>query len=84
MVRYEMVERKPLPIYGVELDGRAACISKTGDTDRGLRWSLEEVGQPKRHFRSRREALYFFETGKKYKTNPVYSMKGGKAQKRIR
>lgn len=73
-----MIQRKPESIYGVEYDGRVGLVSKTGDDQRSLRWKLELVDGESKHFKSRREAFYFFETGKKYETNPTYIMQGQK------
>lgn len=78
MIKYEMVTRKPLPIYKVEHNGNFATVKKTEDN----RWELFLANESK-FFKSRRAAFHFFETGEKFKTNPVYASRG-KATTRIR
>jgi hypothetical protein len=83
MIKYEMTERKPLPTYKVEHDDRFAEVKKTEDN----RWELRGLGTDceSLFFKSRRAAFYFFETGEKFKTNPVFAVLGGrKGQRRIR
>lgn len=81
MIKYEMVSRKPLPVYKVEHNGNFATVKKT-DGPRCKRWELFLATESK-FFKSRRAAFHFFETGEKYKTNPVYASRG-KATTRIR
>lgn len=84
-MKHTLVQRKP-SVYDVEFEGRRGRVSKTGETTRSKRWHLEGVSyNEERHFRSRREAFYFFETGEKFKTKPVYATLGGrKGTQRIR
>jgi len=83
MIKYEMVSRKPLPVYKVEHEDRFAVVRKTEDN----RWELRGYGTDceSLFFKSRRAAFHFFETGEKFKTNPVFAVMGGrKGTKRIR
>ena len=60
-------------------------ITKTGRTERCRRWHLTIDGKPGGWFPSKRAAKCFAETGKKFKTKPVFAVIGGRrSQKRIR
>jgi hypothetical protein len=75
-----MIERKPFPIYKVEHEDRFATVKKVDNK----RWELF-LANESLFFRSRRAAFHFFETGEKFKTNPVFAVMGGrKGTKRIR
>jgi hypothetical protein len=75
-----MIERKPFPIYKVEHEDRFATVKKVDNK----RWELF-LANESLFFKSRRAAFHFFETGEKFKTNPVFAVMGGrKGTKRIR
>jgi hypothetical protein len=95
MIKYKMIQRRPFPIYDVEFEGKRGTLMKngrrsvdsSGPLNQRWRWSLvedENLGEVK-FFKSRRAAFCFFETGEKFKTNPVFAVMGGrKGTKRIR
>jgi len=70
---YKMLRRKPSK-WAVGHDGREGTVEKTGDTARGRRWR-DDGG---RLFPSRRAAFYFFETGHRFTTTPVYAVINGR------
>ena len=74
--RIKMLRRKPSK-WAVEFDGREGTVEKTGIADRGTRWRLTCEGGGG-FFPSRRAALFFFETGERFKTNPVFLVVGGR------
>ena len=75
-VNYSLLRRNPTK-WAVEFEGREAVVQKTGLTKRGQRWRLLDGGNSL-FFRSRREAFYFFRTGKKFVTTPVFAVLNGK------
>jgi hypothetical protein len=99
MIKYEMVSRKPRPVYNVAFADKIGQVFKNLDKPVSIakRWCLvdltefrgqndpEGVEVPILYFKSRRAAFHFFETGEKFKTNPVFAVMGGrKGTKRIR
>ena len=87
-MRYTLIQRRPFPIYDVEFEGKRGTLMKSKDGGiRCKRWALveDENLEEVKYFPSRRAALFFFETGEKFKTNPVYATLGGrKGTTRIR
>jgi len=84
MLKYTMEMRKPTIVWRVEFKGRIGHVLKNEDTSRAKRWQLTEGDQDIAFFKSRRAAFYFFETGKKFKTKPVYAGMRGGGSKRVR
>ena len=82
----KMLRRKPSK-WEVEFEGRKAVIEKTSSTDRGIRWRLTPDGGhiAGGFFKSRREALYYFTTGERFKTTPRFAVVvGRRGTKRVR
>ena len=70
------LRRKPSK-WAVTCGEREGTVEKTGIADRGTRWRLTCEGGGG-FFPSRRAAVYFFETGERFKTNPVFLVVGGR------
>lgn len=80
----KMINRKPFPVYSLVEDTRKAFLVKSEDEGvRCKRWKMIVNPDKDLFFSSKRAAIHFFQTGEKYKTKPVYSVRN-KSQKRIR
>lgn len=83
MFTYTLENKKPT-VWRVEFDGRTGHVLKSEDDGvRSKRWQLKE-GEETKFFKSRRAAFYFFRTGEKFETKPVFARGAKGSQKRIR
>ena len=84
MIKYTMETRRPNPAYAVDDGTKMGVVAKTGDNTRSKRWVLQMEGEEDKFFKSRRAAFFFFETGEKFVTKPIYASGARGSQRRIR